>query len=58
MLTSGCETVHSKYKCPTLKSYSKEFQSAAAAEKRGARTQQLVSDYGQLRDACRALEKE
>lgn len=57
MWTSGCATAtFSKYQCPTLKSYTKEFQLKAAEEKRGPASQQLVSDYGQLRDACRALE--
>ncbi len=43
--------------CPSLTSYSREFQTRAAAEldrlPTGSPTKQLVSDYGKLRDACR-----
>ena len=57
MWTGGCATaVSSRYECPPLKKYSKEFQLKVADEPKGVATKQLVSDYGQLRDACRALE--
>ena len=47
-----------RYRCPTLTKYSKSFQEKAADElpKAGTNVKQLVSDYGQLRDACRAME--
>lgn len=51
----GCSGGIFRTICPPLTQYSKEFQAKAAAEKRGPATQQLVSDYGQFRDACRAL---
>lgn len=58
MPLGGCETAIFRYACPTLKQYPKEFQTKAADEaaKTGPATKQLVSDYGQLRDACRAME--
>ena len=57
-LLTGCATGPSRYICPTLKTYPSAFQTQAALEfaKSGKNIQQLVSDYGQLRDACRALE--
>lgn len=57
-LTTGCAEAIFKYKCPTLRTYTKDFQLQAADEKKGPRTKELVSDYGQLRDACRALKEE
>jgi len=53
MLIGGCAMVI--FECPPLKKYSKEFQAKAADESKGPATQQLVSDYGQHRDACRAM---
>lgn len=48
-------------KCPTLKQYTPEQLKAAAAElKQLASTSalaMLVTDYGKMRDACRALTK-
>ena len=52
----GCATGPSRYLCPTLKTYPKEFMTAAASEPKGPKTKILLSDYGQHRDACRALE--
>jgi hypothetical protein len=43
------------FECPPLKKYTPEFQAKAANEPKGPATQQLVSDYGQQRDACRAM---
>lgn len=59
LLLSGCGEVTFRYLCPTLKKYSPEFQTKAADELKtaGPTTKQLVSDYGQHRDACRAMEK-
>lgn len=55
---SGCGTAVFRYSCPTLKTYTKDFQLKAADEtaRTGPTIKQLVSDYGQLRDACRALD--
>ena len=59
MLPEGCQTVAFRSRCPALATYSKEFQAQAAKElpKAGANVQTLVTDYGQFRDACRAIEK-
>ncbi len=56
---SGCDEATFRYICPALKKYPPEFQAAVADELRtaGPNTKRLISDYGQLRDACRALEK-
>jgi hypothetical protein len=58
MLPEGCQTVAFRSRCPALASYSKEFQANAAKElpKAGKHVQELVTDYGQFRDACRAIE--
>lgn len=58
ILVASCATGPSRYLCPTLKEYPSAFQAEAAIEfaKSGKNVQQLVSDYGQLRDACRALQ--
>lgn len=60
MAQNGCNEETFRLYCPALKSYSKEFQQKAAAElkKSGVIVNQLVTDYGQLRAACRALEKQ
>lgn len=55
-LMTGCATEVFRYQCPTLKVYPREFTTKAANEPKGPATKQLVSDYGQLRDACRAME--
>lgn len=59
MFVTGCAGTisNTRYICPSLKKYSPEFQDKVAAEfpRVGANTKQLVSDYGQLRDSCRAL---
>lgn len=57
-LLSGCDAETFRYLCPQLKRYPPEFQQKVADELRnaGPATKQLISDYGQLRDACRALE--
>lgn len=59
LVVSGCNEATFRTRCPPLKQYSKEFQAKAATElqRAGPATNQLVSDYGQHRDACRALEK-
>lgn len=59
MPLSGCDEVTFRFACPQLKTYSKAFQDVAAAEvaKSSPAVKQLVSDYGQLRDACRAMER-
>jgi len=43
--------------CPPLVSYPPAFQQQAARElpKAGQNVQTLVTDYGKLRDACRAM---
>lgn len=55
---SGCDAETFRYLCPALKKYSAEFQTKVADELKnaGPATKQLISDYGQLRDACRAME--
>lgn len=59
MLLSGCVTDRSEYMCPPLKQYKKETQQQAAKEldqlPPNSTVARLVVDYGQLRDACRAL---
>ena len=44
--------------CPPLVAYSRDFQRGARAEfdrlKPGSRLAVLVTDYGKMRDACRA----
>lgn len=55
----GCaNTIFDRYRCPPLKKYSATFQEKAAEQipSAGGNVKQLVSDYGQLRDACRAME--
>ncbi len=55
ILLSGCQTVISS--CPALVGYSSAFQTQAAKELKtaGPTVQTLVTDYGKLRDACRAM---
>ena len=55
---TGCDEATFRYLCPQLKKYSPEFQAKVADELKnaGPATKQLLSDYGQLRDACRAIE--
>lgn len=57
-LLSGCASTTFRYACPPLTKYSEKFQDQTAVElpKAGSNVKQLVSDYGQLRDACRAME--
>jgi hypothetical protein len=59
MLPEGCQTVVFRSRCPALATYSKDFQAQAAKElpKAGPKVQTLVTDYGQFRDACRAIER-
>ena len=59
ILLTGCAKDHFRIVCPTLTTYSPEFQAAAANElpKAGEHVQTLVTDYGKHRDACRALSK-
>lgn len=59
LLLTGCDEVTFRYLCPQLKKYSPEFQNKVADEMKvaGPNIRMLVSDYGQLRDACRAMEK-
>jgi hypothetical protein len=49
-------------KCPALKKYSKEQLQKAADELAGTVPDSVVAkmviDYGQLREACRAIEKQ
>lgn len=58
---TGCVTAHSEYVCPTLRSYSKDQLMQMAKERdllpKGSALRQLVRDYGQMRDACRALKR-
>jgi hypothetical protein len=58
-LLSGCDEATFRYLCPQLKKYSAKFQNDVADElvKAGPNVRKLVSDYGQLRDACRAMDK-
>jgi hypothetical protein len=55
----GCQTVIFRSRCPPLRSYTADFQKQAAKElpKSGSAVQEMVTDYGQFRDACRAIEK-
>ncbi len=57
-LLTGCDEVTFRYLCPALKKYTPEFQAKVAEELKnaGPNTKILLSDYGQLRDACRALD--
>lgn len=57
-LLTGCDEATFRYLCPQLKKYTPEFQAKVADELKntGPNTKQLLSDYGQLRDACRALD--
>lgn len=56
MALSSCQTVSG---CPPLVAYSRQFQRAAKAEfdrlKAGSRLVVLITDYGKMRDACRAI---
>lgn len=58
LLLTGCDEATFRYLCPQLKKYSPEFQNKVADEMKvaGPNIRLLVSDYGQLRDACRAME--
>lgn len=55
-LLTGCNQASSSG-CPPLVTYPVDFQKKAAQELRaaGGNVQVLVTDYGQLRDACRAM---
>ena len=57
-LLIGCNEETFRYLCPELNKYTPEFQAKVAKElaTAGPATKQLISDYGKLRDACRALE--
>lgn len=61
MVTSlnGCDEATFKYVCPSLKKYSREFQDKLAGEYTTlpSASKQVITDYLQLRDACRALER-
>lgn len=56
MAASSCTQTVSG--CPPLATYSRDFQLAAKAEfdrlKPDSRIAVLVTDYGKMRDACRA----
>lgn len=55
-LLTGCNQASSSG-CPPLVTYPADFQKQAAQELRaaGGKVQTLVTDYGKLRDACRAM---
>lgn len=55
-LLAACNQVSSNG-CPPLVTYPAAFQQQAARELRaaGGNVQTLVTDYGKLRDACRAM---
>lgn len=55
---SGCDGETFRYLCPQLRKYTPEFQAKVLEELKnaGPNTKILISDYGQLRDACRAME--
>lgn len=57
-LLSGCATAHSSG-CPPLVAYPREFTARAASEygrlPKGAALKTLITDYGKMRDACRAV---
>lgn len=57
-LLTGCDEATFRYLCPQLRKYTPEFQAKVAKEleNAGPATKVLISDYGQLRDACRTLE--
>jgi hypothetical protein len=61
LLTACQSTPSSRVMCPPLATYAPAFQTQAASELRalpaGAAVGQLVTDYGKLRDACRAIER-
>lgn len=59
VILAGCFATTYGVTCPELKAYSPEFQRRAAAELPNAspEIQQMVSDYGGLRDAVRACER-
>lgn len=62
ILSASCATEVSKTVCPTIVSYSKEFQNQVADElrnmgKSNAQIKVLLEDYMKLRKACRSLEK-
>lgn len=64
LLLTGCVTAPSEMvltRCPSLRTYTPEFQRKAADElshlPQGSPVARLVTDYGQLRDACRALSR-
>ena len=56
---AACNQASSSLTCPPLVTYSQGFQAQAAAEYRQAGTniRTMVTDYGKLRDACRAIAK-
>lgn len=55
----GCDGTTFKYVCPSLKKYSDTFQDKLAGEYTALppASKQVITDYLQLRDACRALER-
>lgn len=56
---TSCDEANFRYMCPALKKYDAQFQNKLADEfpSLPPAAKQVISDYGQLRDACRALEK-
>lgn len=53
----SCDATNFRYVCPALKKYDGAFQDRLAAEYPSLppASKQIITDYGQLRDACRAL---
>ena len=65
-LLAGCETGRSeapvvRLTCPPLVTYDKDFQKRAGEELKAlpphSATQDIVTDYSKLRDACRNIKK-
>lgn len=54
---NGCDDTTFKYVCPALKKYSPQFQDKLAGEYVALppASKQVITDYLQLRDACRAI---
>lgn len=59
LFETACSSV--RYECPPLASYSQSFQAKAASELEalpsGSNVGTLVTDYGKMRNACRAMAK-
>ncbi len=57
-LLSGCATARSNG-CPPLVAYPREFTARAASEygrlPQASALKTLITDYGKMRDACRAV---